>query len=58
METDEAKIRREGFPITRQDAKALLDFIKMHNPSHDAIEPEIVVKLELLAGIIRIYHVS
>jgi len=54
MKSEEAKIRREGFPITREDAKALLNFIKTYNPSHDAIEPEIVVKLELLAGIIHI----
>ena len=49
--SDEAKIRREGFPITKQDAKALLDFIKLHDPSHRTIEPDIIVKLELLAGI-------
>lgn len=54
MKSDEAKIRREGFPLTIKEAKALLNFIEMHNPSHDAIEPEIVVKLELLAGIVSI----
>ena len=48
--SSESKIRREGFPINRKDAQALLDFIDMHNKSHDAIEPEIVVKLELQAG--------
>lgn len=47
MKTGEAKIRREGLPLTVQEAKALLDFIDLQNPSHDAIEPEIVVKLEL-----------
>lgn len=45
----ESFIRRNGFPITQQDAQALLDFINMHNPSHDCIEAEIYVKLELLA---------
>lgn len=53
--SEESKIRREGFPITSQDAKALLDFIKLHDPSHKLIEPEIVVKLELLA---RIYYIE
>jgi len=55
MKEDESKIRREGFPITRQDAIALLDFIDLHNPSHDMIESEIIVKLELIAGI---YHIN
>ena len=45
----EAKIRRCGFPINKQDAQALLMFIDLLNPSHDMIEPEIIVKLELLA---------
>lgn len=48
--SEEAKIRREGFPINKYDAKALLDFINILNPKHDMIEPEIVVKLELLSG--------
>ena len=48
--SDESKIRREGFPITRSDATALLDFIDIKDSEHDMIEPEIIVKLELLAG--------
>lgn len=47
---DEAKIRREGFEITREDAKHLLAFIDLHDPTHHSIEPEIVVRLELIAG--------
>lgn len=47
---DEAKIRRKGFAISSADARALLEFIDMHNKKHDAIEPEIIVKLELLSG--------
>ena len=46
---EEAKIRREGFPVTKEDARALLAFIDLHNPSHDTIEPDVVVKLEILA---------
>ena len=46
---DESKIRREGFPITSDDAKHLLDFIKIHDPRHDMIEPDLFVKLELLS---------
>jgi hypothetical protein len=46
----EAKIRREGFPLNKSDAQALLDFIDIVNDSHDMIEPEIVVKLEILSG--------
>jgi len=55
---DEAKIRREGFNITSEDAKALLEFIDMHNQKHDAIEAEIIVRLELLAGKYRITEVE
>ena len=47
---DEAKIRREGFPLTRDDAKHLLDFINLFDPRHEMIEPEIVVKLEQKKG--------
>lgn len=46
----EAKIRREGFPFIEQDAKHLLDFIKLFDPNHFFIEPEIVIKLERKAG--------
>ena len=46
---DEAKIRREGFPIDDRDAKHLLNFINLHDKEHFMIEPEIVVKLEKLA---------
>ena len=45
---DEARIRREGFPLTPRDAHALLCFIDVFDKDHMAIEPEIVVKLELL----------
>ena len=55
---DEAKIRREGFSITSENARALLEFIDMHNKNHDAIEPEIIVKLELLGGKYRIQEVE
>lgn len=55
---DEAKIRREGFAITSNDAKVLLEFIDMHNKNHDAIEPEIIVKLELLSGKYRLTKVE
>jgi|GEM_PF-6510415 len=51
---EESKIRREGFHLCKQEAKALLDLIELVNPSHDAIEPEIIIKLELIAGISRI----
>ena len=51
---DEAKIRREGFPINSKDAKRLLEFIDLYNKSHDVIEAEIVVKLEVLAGIMSL----
>ena len=54
----QSHIRREGFPITRCDAKALLDFIALLNPEFDMIEPEIVVKLELLSGKYRIEEVK
>jgi len=50
----EAKIRREGLPINSTDATALLDFIDVHDEEHLMIEPEIVIKLELLAKRIRI----
>ena len=43
---DEAKIRREGFPLTREDAQHLLYFIDLFDKEHNAIEAEIVVKLE------------
>ena len=46
----EAKIRREGFPLTKLDAKHLLDFIELFDPNHFLIEPEIVVKLEQKAS--------
>ena len=52
---NEAKIRREGFPITIDDANHLLHFIKVVNPSHDMIESEIVIKLELLS---RRYYIT
>ena len=45
----ESRIHRLGFPIDSSDAKALLHFINLLNPSHDMIEAEIVVKLELLS---------
>jgi hypothetical protein len=54
MKSEEAKIRREGFPITPKDAKALLDLIELKDPTHDTIEPEIIVKLELLSGAWRL----
>jgi len=47
---EESKIRREGFPINHTDAKHLLRFIDIYNQTHDAIEPELIIKLELLAG--------
>ena len=46
----ESTIRRNGFPINRDDAKNLLAFINLTNPQHDLIEAEIVVKLEILSG--------
>jgi len=51
---EEAKIRREGFPLTKDDAARLLSFIDHTNPRHDMIEPEIIVKLELLSGKLRL----
>lgn len=45
----EAKIRREGFPLTEKEAKALLDFIDLFDPNHSAIEATIVVKLERMS---------
>ncbi len=50
MKIDECKIRRCGFSLTKQDAQSLLDIIDMLNPNHDVVEPEIYVKLEILAG--------
>lgn len=47
---DESRIRRDGFPITQQDAVKLLEFIDFWDKSHNTIEPAIVVRLELLAG--------
>ena len=46
---EESKIRRDGFAITSDDATHLLDFIDLHDPRHTSIEPEIVVRLELLS---------
>lgn len=43
---EEAKIRREGFPLTKEDAEHLLHFIDVFDKRHDMIEPEIIVKLE------------
>ena len=48
---DEAKIRREGFSITQQDAEKLLKFIDLFDPHHFFIEPDIVVKLESVSGV-------
>ena len=45
---DEAKIRREGFPLTQLEAQALLDFINLKDPKHFMVEPEIIVKLEIM----------
>ena len=58
MKTDECKIRRCGFPLTKQDAQALLDIIDMLNPNHGVVEPEIYVKLEILAGKYRIVEIN
>jgi len=43
------KIRREGFPITARDATILLDFINLYDSLHMTIEPDIIVKLEILS---------
>jgi hypothetical protein len=48
--SEEAKIRREGFPLSRAEAWSLLQFIDLFDKEHNAIESEIVVKLEVLAG--------
>jgi hypothetical protein len=52
--SDESRIRRDGFPIDKYDADSLLQFIELWNPSHDTIEPEIYVKLEIIAGRLNI----
>lgn len=46
---DEAKIRREGFPVNGEDAKRLLAFIDLFDASHFYIEAETIVKLEQLS---------
>lgn len=51
---DESFIRRTGFPLSSEDAEALLDFINLINPTHDMVEAEIIVKLELIADRYRI----
>lgn len=48
--SDEAKIRREGFQLNSDESEALLDFINLYDKKHMCIEPEIVVKLELLSN--------
>lgn len=54
MRIDECKIRRYGFPLTKQDAQSLLDIIDILNPNHNVVEAEVYVKLEILAGKYRI----
>ena len=48
--SEESRIRCSGFPINRYDAEHLLSFINTFDKNHHAIEPDIVVKLELLCG--------
>lgn len=46
----ECKMRREGIPLTPNECSALLNFIDLVDHVHGMIEPEIIIKLELLAG--------